>query len=205
VEEIGHGYRPELECWVSRRAHPLAEGVPSAFAFASSLAYYETEDPEAVTYVKCVFGDVAMTKTAGLGRIVLIGSDYSLYTDGSARLLANALRMVSDDRGTRFVRGDVNADAQIDLADPIRIITYLFAGDAEPDCLDAADANNDAYLGSRAPVDIADAIYLLGFLFAWGEPPPPPFRQTPPSLPRDCGFDPEMDDGIDCRWYPPCE
>ena len=64
-------------------------------------------------------------------------------------------------------------------------IAYLFGGEATPTCLDACDGNDS---GS---VDIGDAIYLLGFLFAGGAVPAFPFP--------DHGIDP-VDDALGpCR------
>ncbi len=73
-----------------------------------------------------------------------------------------------------FVRGDINADERVDIADAIALIGYLFSGDDAPTSLAAADANDD---GST---DIADAIYLLGFLFRGGSEPPAPFPERGP-------------------------
>jgi len=68
-----------------------------------------------------------------------------------------------------FVRGKVNPDAEIDIADPIFILHYLFQGSAAPVVLDAADVNDDG------AIDIGDVIYLLAYLFAGGPAPLPPF------------------------------
>lgn len=69
----------------------------------------------------------------------------------------------------QFVRGDVNEDGAVNLADPISILGYLFGGADPPNCFDAADANDSG------AVDIADVIYLLDYLFTSGLPPEPPF------------------------------
>jgi hypothetical protein len=205
VAEIGHGYRPDLVCTLVRANHPIAEGVPWNFTMATSLSYYDSDDPGVKTIVQCPLGDIVLSKNVERGRVILIGSDYSLYTQPSARLLANCLRMVSDERRPRFVRGDVNADGTINIADAIQSINFLFGGGAVPTCLDAADVNNDARLGDPHPIDLADAIFLLQFLFGNGTPPPEPFGSFPPRFPLDCGVDPEVDDGIDCDAYSPCD
>jgi hypothetical protein len=41
-----------------------------------------------------------------------------------------------------FRRGDVNGDGSVDLADAVKVLTWLFLGDAPPDCLDAANADH---------------------------------------------------------------
>ena len=65
--------------------------------------------------------------------------------------------------------GDVNADGDINVADPIGILSYLFS-EERLNCFEAAKVNEDDQL------DLADAIYLLTFLFAGGPPPVPTER-----------------------------
>ena len=81
---------------------------------------------------------------------------------------------------TEFRRGDFNADSEINIADPIATLNFLFAGGAPPTaCEKAADVNAD---GS---VNISDATFTLNFLFAGGGNPPPPAPFP------DCGPEPE--------------
>jgi cytochrome c peroxidase len=70
---------------------------------------------------------------------------------------------------TLFVRGHVNRDDKIDLADAIFLIAHLFRGAPAPDPVVAADTNGDGR------VDISDPIYLLNFIFQGTEAPPMPF------------------------------
>ncbi len=91
---------------------------------------------------------------------------------------------------TRFRRGDSNADAVVDLSDPIFTLKHLFASGEEPSCLKSADTNDDGVL------DLAAAVFLLNHLFVSGEAPGPPFTE--------CGFDPTSDD-LSCTSFPPCE
>ena len=63
------------------------------------------------------------------------------------------------------MRGDVNADKDLDIADALYLLRFLFRDGRAPHCFDAADANDDGFL------DIADAMYLLAFLFGDGPPP----------------------------------
>jgi len=90
----------------------------------------------------------------------------------------------------RFVRGDANDDGQVNIADPIRILAYMFAG-ASSGCLDATDVDDDGAVG------IADPILLLSGLFAgnWGASIP---------LLGDCRYD-ETDDGLACSAYLSCD
>lgn len=81
-----------------------------------------------------------------------------------------------------FLRGDANADALVNITDPIVILDFLFVGSNAPGCLDAADANDDGAL------DIADPISLLFALFQGESAIPAPFPQA--------GFDPTEDTAI---------
>jgi hypothetical protein len=78
-----------------------------------------------------------------------------------------------------FRRGDANADAALDISDPVEILYFLFIDGLPPACERAADANDDGQ------VDIADPITILESLFL-GAPsrlPEPSARCAP--LPRD--------------------
>lgn len=72
----------------------------------------------------------------------------------------------------QFIRGDANADGEIDLPDAVYTLFYLFYPNrlaVLPDCLDALDTNDDGR------VDVSDPIFLLDFLFKGGPSPPEPF------------------------------
>lgn len=80
-----------------------------------------------------------------------------------------------------FVRGDVDGNATLELADGVQLLEFLFL-DSSPGllCVDAGDVNDDGQL------TIIDPVLLLSVLFVPGSPnPPAPF----PS----CGFDPTPD------------
>ena len=82
-----------------------------------------------------------------------------------------------------FLRGDVNGDGLVNIADAVALLGKLFGGLPPLPCQKVADTNGD---GSK---DISDAIYLLGFFFGGGPILPEPFP--------DCG--------IDCDPSVPCE
>ncbi len=86
--------------------------------------------------------------------------------------------------GALFVRGDVNDDGQINIADPIALLGYLFGGEAAPGCEDTGDANDDGAL------NIADAVTILGHLFGGTGNLPAPFPA--------CGTDPTEDSLTTC-------
>jgi hypothetical protein len=88
-----------------------------------------------------------------------------------------------------FVRGEVTADAEVNISDAIFILMHLFLGGPAPPCLDAADVNDDGAVG------INDAVYELAYLFGGGKVPPRPGPVWPghdgtPVDPFVCGDEP---------------
>jgi hypothetical protein len=67
--------------------------------------------------------------------------------------------------GGELVRGDANGDGEIDVADVMYLINYLFIGGSAPDPPWVGDANCDEV------VDVADVMYLINYLFIGGSPP----------------------------------
>ncbi len=88
-----------------------------------------------------------------------------------------------------FIRGDVNEDDTIEISDAIALLSYLFVGDLQLNCLDAADLNDDE------GVDVGDAVFLLDYLFQSGTAPPAPLS---------CGPDPSLPVALSCNSYAPC-
>ena len=93
------------------------------------------------------------------------------------------------DLEARFVRGDANADANVDLSDGVFVLSWLFLSGEDPSCLDAADANDG---GS---INLSDAVSIFGFLFVG--------QGRLPAPGPSCGAD-ETDDSLDCRSFEPC-
>jgi len=85
-----------------------------------------------------------------------------------------------------YVRGDMNGDGSIDIADAFTAEDYLFLGGADPTCLAALDSNDDHQ------VDIADIIHLLTYLFLGGMEPAAPFPE--------CGSEPAGSE-LGCEAY----
>ncbi|MBI4583264.1 MAG: VCBS repeat-containing protein [Planctomycetes bacterium] len=83
-----------------------------------------------------------------------------------------------------FRRGDVSADGDMAITDPILILHRLFLGGEPLPCEDAADADDDGL------VQMNDAILILISLFLGGGPLPPPG-------PDACGEDVKPD-GLAC-------
>lgn len=83
--------------------------------------------------------------------------------------------------GDPFRRGDINGDGEVTIVDPLALLYHLFLGSAAPACAEAADTNDD-----DKPLDIADVVFLLQFLYLNGDAPPTPG-------PFKCGSDPGGD------------
>jgi hypothetical protein len=64
-----------------------------------------------------------------------------------------------------YVCGDANRDDEIDVADVMYLINYLFIGGSPPQPMEAGDCNCDE------AVDVADVMYLVNYLFIGGSPP----------------------------------
>ena len=125
-----------------------------------------------------------------------LGDDRILISDISNGLFVLELTdLDGDDDGVidgcepeLFIRGEVNGDGSLDIADVIYSLNYLF-GEIALSCQDAADTNDDGLL------NIADPINLLGFLFSGDTAPPAPFP--------DCGADPTAD-ALTCENFGVC-
>lgn len=90
-----------------------------------------------------------------------------------------------------FRRGDADGDGLVNINDPVRILRFLFQGEADPVCMDAADVDNSGGLS------ITDPIYILRYLFLGGPAPVEPFNS--------CGLDPAVPvDSLGCNNFPTC-
>ncbi len=124
--------------------------------------------------------DVALKFENGLGsppienRVVVDNqSSVPSFLDGTFRV----------GKAPMFLRGEVNSDNRVNIADPVMITLYLFKG-YPIKCVKSADVNDDG------EVRLDDVMYLLHYLFLSGRVIPPPFP-TP-------GLDP-TDDKLSCE------
>ena len=93
-------------------------------------------------------------------------------------------------RCVKFLRGDSNGDAEVDVSDAIAILGHLFLGQpSRLSCPPSADSDDSGEL------DISDAVYLLNFLFTGGRRPDDPFPT--------CGPDATPDELL-CVEFDPC-
>lgn len=107
------------------------------------------------------------------------------FQDGSISVFENLFCQGEQE----FVRGDANADGELNLSDAVHVLLFLFAGGQTPGCLDAADINGDE------DINLTDSVYLLTFLFLGGPLPPPPAT--------GCGTVPDVE-GMGCLAFAAC-
>ena len=79
---------------------------------------------------------------------------------------------------TFLLRGDVNGQDGVSMADAIYEFNWLFMGGPKPPCLEAADINGSG------EINIADPIYELQWEFLGAPPPPSPFPECGPDPAR---------------------
>ena len=91
----------------------------------------------------------------------------------SANLAAVGVSGTLQGGAVPFIRGDVNDDGAVNLADSIALLGELFGGDLPGPCPAAKDINSD---GS---INLADPVRLLGVLFSGSPLPDAPYP--------DCG------------------
>lgn len=99
-----------------------------------------------------------------------------LNGDGDAEDLVLHVADLSTLGENRFLRGDCNDDGNVDLADAVCKLNWLFGGAGKPGCLAALNTNGDA------DVNIADPVALLNFLFGGGPIISDPFPDCGPGM-----------------------
>jgi hypothetical protein len=61
--------------------------------------------------------------------------------------------------------GDANSDTEINVADAVFLINYVFKSGPAPDPIEAGDAN------CEGEVNVGDAVYLINYVFKGGPEP----------------------------------
>ncbi len=85
--------------------------------------------------------------------------------------VSNIVSFAICEGGCVGIRGNFDADQmeQVDIADLVRIVEYLFDGSYPPACPEEGNINGDP----NGTIDISDLSYLVNFLFEPGAPAPP--------------------------------
>ena len=92
--------------------------------------------------------------------IRIAGGEYKL----TVNLESNPINLVIEKVGGVYIRGDVNMDKSVNIADVTALIDYLLSGSTEGVSLNNADCNLDE------GVNIADVTALIDFLLSGGWP-----------------------------------
>lgn len=111
---------------------------------------------------------VAYATTDPAGNVICQSWEFGGYGGDANDLMSRYLAFLA---GTLpptpgFLRGDLNSDGGVDIADAVFGLSNLFAFGPSPECRDTADANGDSNY------DIADMVYILSALFVTGSPEP---------------------------------
>ncbi|MEZ5357702.1 MAG: hypothetical protein R3F48_02655 [Candidatus Zixiibacteriota bacterium] len=78
--------------------------------------------------------------------------------------------------------GDANGDGNLNVADVVFAVNFVFKGGPSPDPLCSGDSNHDD------TVNLADAVYLVNYIFRGGPPPIEPCCPVPDSTPYEILF-----------------
>ncbi len=100
---------------------------------------------------------VTYYNTPGSPRDVFVDDPYVLVADYTSLLVFEATFL--------NIPGDANGDGQVDGADVVFVINYLYRQGTPPEPMEAADVNGDCV------VNASDVVYLLKYLFRNGPPP----------------------------------
>jgi hypothetical protein len=103
------------------------------------------------------------------GRAVALTSDENyIVAGGVSRSFyepSNSLLLKLTSSGQATLRGDLTGDEQVNIADVIYLVNYLFKGGSAPEHPLSADANCDGI------VDLGDLIYIIDYLYKHGPTP----------------------------------
>ena len=110
------------------------------------------------------------------------------FFNGLLLVVFITLASVSCVEARDFMRGDVNEDGSVNIADGVKMLDYMFLSGFTY-CVDANDVDDDGQ------VNVTDAVNLFGYLFMGAAAPAAPFTV--------CGPDPTPD-SLGCDSYATC-
>lgn len=131
----------------------------SGFEFFDFNGDFEIDEADAVAFIDKTQWENLDCNGNGISDLLDIFSGFSLDLDGNR---------IPDECSSAFIRGDLNQDLIVDVADGTLLLSFLFQNSPVP-CYSSADTTTDGM------IDIADFSYLSTFLFSAGSPPPAPF------------------------------
>ena len=172
-----HAFVDWLEVWKGvLPAGTLVRVVTAGSSAECGFPFQEGE--ELVIFARAPSGSLETDSCTGTGQLTRADATTILGPPAAVHPL-----------NVEFQRGDVNADGEIDVSDPIASLLFQFLGTFHPPCVEALDFDNNG------EVELTDAVAELMYLFGVGPPPAGPFG--------GCGKDHDME-SVDCASYPPC-
>jgi hypothetical protein len=128
---------------------------------ATSKVLYRSEHDSVYESVS----DTTLTTSHSVVVDSILTTDTYYYIVVSVDTSGNIASFLEKSFKLEYLVGDANGDGQINLADAVYLVNYLFIGGPPPDPLEAGDANCDG------EADLADAVYIINYLFIGGPPP----------------------------------
>ncbi len=156
-------------------ASPSSGDAPLEVFFDGTQSY--DLDGEIVSYL-WDFDDGAMSTSASIGHTFAAPGNYVVTLvvtdDDGAEDVASQFIFVGEDLGGGQIPGDANQDGRLDIADGVKILVELFVNPGGLPCDGPIDSAANAKVfdvNADAGVNVADALYVLNYLFADGPPP----------------------------------
>ncbi|MEM7165037.1 MAG: collagenase [Planctomycetota bacterium] len=147
-------------------------GYRSELALTAPAQPAFSYDPTSGSTAPFLGTGVAACTVDATHQILFLAFPFADLTTGSrSDLLASALAWMNppDPCPNPYLRGDVNGSGDLDIADVVYLLAFLFSAGPPATVADAADVNSDG------GVDISDPIFVLGYLFNGGGAPAAPF------------------------------
>ncbi|MEM7168113.1 MAG: FG-GAP-like repeat-containing protein, partial [Planctomycetota bacterium] len=154
--QLGHGNEPDLPPnGVGAVIHVTAGGISQMGRLDAGSNYQSQSE---------------LFAHFGLGTATLVDSILVEWPNGSSTVVLDvaADQTVFIEPGIPFLRGDVNDDAMVNVADIVGSAVAIFGLQA-PKCYRSVDTNGDGL------ADITDVVFLAAHLFLGATPPPAPF------------------------------
>ena len=138
----------------------LVQGETCTIDLIGAVSDLDNKAALAVTTAECVNPQVARVQVSGLDlnieALSLGQATVNITTDSNGRLATTAFTVVVNEA----LKGDVNIDGRVDIADVTTLISYVLSGRSNGLNLWAAEMNNDG------DINIADITALIAYILS---------------------------------------